>query len=127
MLRLSFAVLSIGLLACGDDGGTTPQVDAPVTTATVEAVTCPATPDAAVTTNAGGTAFEPATTTISVGQVIEFTMPSTHNVVPNAAGGTTDPGLTVNFNETKCLKFTAAGTFHFKCNPHGFAGSVTVQ
>lgn len=127
MLRLGLAVLSIGLLACGDDGGTTPpQVDAPPNnTATVEAVTCPATADAAITTT--GSAFDPASTTISVGQVVQFTMPSTHNVVPNSAGGTTDPNLTVNFSETKCLKFTAAGTYHFKCQPHGFTGSITVQ
>lgn len=127
MLRLGFAMLSIGLLACGDDGGTTPQVDAPNNTAAVKAVTCPATADAAVTTNAAGTAFEPASSTISVNGIVQFTMTSSHNVVPNSAGGMTDAGLTVNFGETKCLQFTTAGTYHFKCNPHGFAGSITVQ
>jgi plastocyanin len=40
---------------------------------------------------------------------------------------TTDPGLVVNFSETKCLKFTAAGTYGFYCGPHGFSGTVTVQ
>lgn len=126
MLRLGFAVLSIGLLACGDDGGTTPQADAPPNnTAVVKAVTCPATADAAVAT--AGNAFDPPTSTISVDGIVQFTMDATHNVVPNAAGGMTDPGLTVNFGETKCLQFTAAGTYHFKCNPHGFTGSITVQ
>jgi plastocyanin len=40
---------------------------------------------------------------------------------------TSDSGLHVNFNETKCLKFTKQGTFGFHCGPHGFLGTITVQ
>ena len=39
----------------------------------------------------------------------------------------TTGGLAVNFAETKCLMFTAPGTYNFKCSVHGFMGSVTVQ
>ncbi len=53
-------------------------------------------------------------------------MHSEHNVVPNTTG-MTDAGLMVNLNETKCLMFTKAGTFNFKCGIHGFEGAVTVQ
>ena len=38
-----------------------------------------------------------------------------------------DPGLNVGFGATKCLRFTAPGTFGFHCTPHGFAGTVTVN
>jgi plastocyanin len=53
-------------------------------------------------------------------------MPSNHSVVPDTSAET-DTGLRVGFSETKCLKFTVAGTFHFKCDPHGFMGTITVN
>jgi plastocyanin len=33
----------------------------------------------------------------------------------------------VDFGATACLKFTAAGSFPFKCEPHQFVGTVVVQ
>jgi plastocyanin len=68
----------------------------------------------------------PKTLSISVGQVVKFTMPSTHNVIP-AMLGTTDAGLMVGLNQTKCLMFTKASVFNFQCGPHSFVGTITVQ
>ena len=127
LVRASLALL-FTLAACSDSSSTpdaASQSDAAA--ATVTTVTCPATPAATVTATDGiDTTFSPKMTSITVGQVVKFTMPSTHNVVPNPPS-MTDPGLMVNFNETKCLMFTKAGTFSFKCGPHSFAGTVTVQ
>jgi plastocyanin len=52
-------------------------------------------------------------------------MSTTHNVVPTTT--MSDPGLNVPFGGTKCLMFTKPGTFKFKCAPHGFSGTVTVN
>ena len=126
--RLSLALL-IPLAACGgsDDNSKNPdaavQVDARA--ATVMEVTCPATVPITVTVVASQYAYTPGNSPIPVGGIVMFTMGPDHNVVPNVSGS--DPGLVVNFNQTKCLKFTAAGTFGFHCQPHGFQGSITVQ
>jgi plastocyanin len=98
-------------------------IDAPQ--ATVVAVTCPTTPDATVTTS--GFAYMAAQTTISVNQIIKFTMPpgTNHDVSPDATGS--DPGLHVDFNAIACLQFTHTGTFGFHCSIHGFTGSITVN
>jgi len=67
----------------------------------------------------------PTALTIAVNDVVEFMMASNHNVVPDAT--MSDTGLHVNFGETKCLKFTVAGEFHFHCQPHGFHGVITAN
>ena len=121
LVRTSVALL-ITLAACSDSSSNTPDAAA----ATVTTVTCPATPAATITAMDGTNAFMPTGVSISVGQVVKFTMPGTHNVVPNPLKPT-DAGLQVNFNETKCLMFTKAGSFGFYCMPHGFPGTVTVQ
>jgi plastocyanin len=134
------------LAACGgDDGGTSPidakgidakVIDAPVVdaqivdapidaAATVVAVTCPTDP-VPPTITTGSNVFTPDNVTIAQDEIVKFVMPSIHNVVPDTTLPT-DPGLRVDFNETKCLQFTALGTFNFKCQPHGFKGHVTVQ
>ncbi len=122
-----FAIAALVLAACGGsdsktpDAGKTPDAAG---AATVSAVTpCPATPDATVMTS--GFAYSPMATTINMGQVVKFVMPAEHNVVPNTT--MSDPGLMVNFSETKCLRFTQTGTFGFHCAPHGFTGTVTVN
>ena len=115
MLRLSCAALL--LAACGGNNAT--QTDAPAG-ATVAAVSCAGiTPAASITTT--GNAYTPATAAISVGGVVQFTMPSIHNVI------STTPGLAVDFGATTCLRFTAAGTYNFKCSVHLFTGSITVN
>ena len=140
LMRRIFASLlasSCALVACGDDGGSTPPIDAPAT------VDAPATIDApAVTTvvevpcagatiasevTAPGFAFTITDSTIAVDAIVRFTMPGSHSAVSGSPAGTADGKFTVSFNETKCLRFTAAGTYPFWCNPHQFTGSLTVQ
>ncbi|MEO7735421.1 MAG: hypothetical protein ABIY55_30995 [Kofleriaceae bacterium] len=99
-------------------------IDAPPTVSSIETVTCPASGGPVVMASSG--TFNPSATTIAVNGIVQFTMPNSHSVVPDNSAAT-DPGLLVDFNETKCLKFTKAGTFNFKCNPHGFKGAITVN
>lgn len=125
-------LVPIALAACAGSAPANPdaapadaRIDAPPPT--VLAVTCPATPDKTISAIDGNdTTYTPSSVTIVVNQIVKFTMPSSHDVVPNTIG-TSDPGLTVNFNETKCLMFTKTGTFGFHCGPHTFAGTVIVQ
>ena len=119
--------LILGLLvACGGHDSTPMKNDAAVDAgpATVMEVAC-ATPAATIITTDAVFAFQPQSVTINVGQQVKFTMSSEHDVESNTSGG--DAGLFVDFNTTKCLVFTKAGTFHFHCGPHGFMGSVVVQ
>lgn len=92
----------------------------------VIAVTCPATPAATVMTMNGATTYMPPQTTIGVNDIVKFVMSTEHDVEPNPLT-TTDPGIMVNFGETKCLQFTQAGTYGFYCGPHGFVGTITVN
>jgi plastocyanin len=128
----SLACALILLAACGDDGGGMAMPDAPKSidapSATVTEVDCATvTPAATVTTTDASFMFMPMATTISVGQVVKFTTSLSHDVVPNPAAAKTDPGITVGFGKTACLKFSATGTFGFMCMPHGFVGTVTVN
>ena len=100
-------------------------IDAPPPPATVIAVTCPAPPAKTITADNDKDFYMPSSVTITVGQVVKFTMPSNHNVTPDDT--MSDPGLSVNYSETKCLMFTRKGTFGFHCVPHLFTGTVVVQ
>jgi plastocyanin len=124
----TYALTALLLAACGgDDGGTMTMIDAPTQSMNkVQAVTCPTTADAMVTSSNTASSYTPASQTVPVNAVVKFVMPSTHNVAPNTLT-TTDPGLSVGFGETKCLKFTQAGTFGFFCTAHSFTGTITVQ
>jgi plastocyanin len=120
--------LVVVLAACGGDDGGGPA-DAPnegSANTVAEVNPCPATPDAIVTTDNTSFAYMPMATTITQGQVVQFVMSSDHDVAPNTQVNT-DGGLRVGFGATKCLRFTASGTFGYKCTPHGFAGTVTVN
>jgi plastocyanin len=126
MLRLAFALAAAS--AC-DSGGTTTTADAPRdmgSTNKVLTVTCPTTADAMVTTTNLVDAYSPPTTMIPATGVVRFVMSSFHDVKPNTLTST-DPGLTVGFGETKCLRFTQAGTYGFFCSSHSFAGTIVVQ
>lgn len=68
--------------------------------------------------------YMPAATTITVDQVVKFTMNGLHDVAPIAP---TDTDLVVPFGEERCFKFTTTGVARFKCTPHGFTGIVTVN
>jgi len=124
--RLSFVfVVSTVAAACGgDDGnsGTDAGTDAPASTV-VRVDPCPGTTDATVITTAANV-YMPMMTTISQGQVVKFTMNAAHDVAPGTGG---DPNLVVPLGGERCYRFTAPGTFNFKCTPHGFTGSITVN
>lgn len=126
------ALLISLLAACGDDGGTGTPIDAAGSNvdsapAKVVTVTCPATPAATVTTTNTVDAFVPAATTIPVGGVVKFVMSSLHDVAPNPIAAMSDPATVVDFGQTKCLRFDAAGTYGIYCTTHSFAGTITVQ
>ena len=102
------------------------RVDAPPDAmAHVLTVTCPSGTLPTITTIDSLFAYTPMAVTIAKNAIVKFTMSPGHDVVPDDATG--DPGLIVDFGETKCLKFTTTGTFGYKCAPHGFKGSVTVN
>ena len=123
------------LAACGGDdngkmidaaGSGSGQHDAAA--ATVQMVTCPATPMFTVMTS--GFMYSPTSTTIAQGQVVQFVMPAEHDAEPGhfaTDSAIADPGLSVGFGATKCLMFTQAGTYGFHCGPHHFDGTIIVQ
>lgn len=119
---LCFALV---LAACGGGGdGDDVPADTAAPTSTIEVVT-PCTGESAMVITDGTFKYQPAATTITAGQIVKFVMDSSHDVAPKTTSD--DSGLRVGFGQTKCLKFTTAGTFNFKCTPHGFSGSITVQ
>lgn len=124
------ASLLVGCAGEGGGGGVTPMpdaaiaIDAPASTVT-EVTPCPATADALVTTRDDAYVYMPATTTITAGQVVRFETSLYHDVAPLPP--MTEAALTVGFGASRCLRFTAPGTFRFKCTPHGFSGTITVN
>ena len=130
MTRLAMCMVIVAACGGSDDksiDAAAAQQDGPAA-ATVQTVTCPATPDATVMTS--GFAFAPMSTTITQGQIVQFVMPSLHDVVPGhhvPDATIADPGLSVGFSETKCLMFTQSGMYGFHCGPHQFDGTVVVQ
>ena len=129
--RIIFAASLIGVGACGGNDAKTPDaaqpgVDAPA--ATVQTVACAGmTSSATIIADDTAFLFQPVSSTISQGQIATFTVAGDHPVGPDAAAGMTDSGLKAPGGSTTCLKFTATGTFHFKCTIHGFKGSITVN
>jgi plastocyanin len=129
MQRLAFVLLA--LAACGgDDNNSMPDaqvsIDSPALA--VQAVTCPATPDATVITMNSN--YMPMSTTISQGQVVRFMLEASHDAEPGhvpSDSTVADPGLHVGFGETKCLMFTQTGMYGFHCGPHMFSGTIIVQ
>ncbi len=124
LIRASLTTL-VMVAACSTSSSSSSPDAATAGPPTVMAVTCPATPAASIMTMDDTNAFMPSTASVSVGQIVKFTMSSTHDVVPDTT--MSDPGLTVDLNATKCLQFTHAGTFGFHCGIHGFTGMITVQ
>lgn len=141
---LSIALISV-VAACGGDDDTTPPIDAPVgldgspgdapvspdaasvdaAPSVVQEVAC-AGATIASEVSAPGFSFTITQASVPVNSVVRFTMPGSHSAVSGETAGVDDGQFTVSFNETKCLRFTAAGTYGFWCNPHGFTGSITV-
>lgn len=124
--------LAFGLVACGSEGSTGKDAavasdakvsdakvaDAPAAIAT-EVACAGATITATVT--APGFAYSPNAVSIMRGQTVRFEMPGSHDV--NSGG----KGFDVGFGATKCFTFSVAGAYTFKCTPHQFSGTITVQ
>lgn len=126
-IRSLLAISVLTLAACSDDGGggtpDAPRVDAPA--ATVIAVTCPATPAETIRTQSSS--FDKPNVTISQGAIVQFVSTATHPVAPFPTGVDTDPGIVVAEGQTKCLMFTATGTFKFICKTHSYLGTIVVN
>lgn len=120
MRSLLFVIPCLALVACGDDGGSTPPIDAPGGAAATRVECATVTPT--VTVTAPGFAFEPENATIAVGQVVAFDMPATHSAVSDTAGL-----FNATFNTTTCYRFDRAGTYPYHCDPHQFPGTIVVQ
>lgn len=122
--RISFVLVSL-LAACGgDDGGNNDgmsMIDAPPASI-AEVDPCPGTVAETITTLGG--AFDKPAVTITQGQVVKFVSTSTH---PIGAKPGTDATLNVPEGQTKCFRFTMAGTYNFQCKTHGYAGVLTVN
>jgi plastocyanin len=119
---ISFALISFAA-ACGGDDGNTPMADAPPAATIVRVDPCPGTPDATVITTSANM-YMPMATVITQGQVVKFTMNAAHDVAPNGAAST---GLVVPLGGDRCYRFTSPGAYPFKCTPHGFTGTITVN
>jgi len=124
----SLAML-ITFAACGGSDPAT-VADAAVDGAapSVRTVTCPpgVVPTVTATASTQNATYMPMSTTISVGGIVKFVMPSAHNVAPNPLRST-DAGMHVDFGATACLEFDKAGTFNFMCTAHSFQGTIVVQ
>jgi len=120
---LLVAIAISGGVGCGDDGGTKTPDAAPIPS-NIDVVTCAGGEQGPITTVNLTFAYMGTPLTITAGQTVKFMMGTSHNVVPDVGN---DPGLTVDFGETKCLKFKLAGDYNFHCAPHAFKGKVTVQ
>jgi plastocyanin len=119
-MRFAFSILLV-VAACG---GSSSSTDAP-SQSSVQPVICPAAPAQTVTVTGTTTfAFSPMTFTINVNDVVHFNTTSMHPVA-SGAGGVADGKFSTNGDA--CFKFTAAGTFPFFCQVHGFTGAVTVH
>lgn len=116
---------------CGNDGGGGGDagvdgavIDAAGDAAMIDAgpqtvfeVMCPEMIEAQVVTIDNPNQFSPETLEIGVGGVVRFVTSSRHDVAPRP-GMPSDVGLVVDFEEAKCLQFTQAGSFHYRCRPH---------
>jgi plastocyanin len=128
-VRSLLAISVLALAACGDDGGdgpvdARPGIDARV--ATVVAVTCPAQPAETIRTQLSS--FDKPSVTISRGAIVQFISTATHPIGPfNGDQSMTDPGIVVPEGQTKCLMFTASGTFKYICTVHTYLGTIVVN
>lgn len=116
------------LAACGGGDDPPAGIDAPgsidAAPPTVVTVT-PCVGEAITVDSTAGFAYVPRDSNITQGQIVKFVNRSDHDVAPLPP--MTDSGLRVPLGGTACLRFTATGTFNFKCTPHGFSGSITVN
>ena len=116
MKRLAFVLL---LSACTSPS---PEADdaADAAPTGVTRVDCAgATVAATITTS--GFAYAPAEVTIAAGDVVEIHPSSSHDADAD------DGSFHVGFGEDACLRFDAPGEHVFRCTPHQFTGTITVE
>ncbi len=125
------AVLAaLALVACGggDGGGGNDAAPSDTAQSSVMVVT-PCAGEAAMIQSLA-TRFEPMSVTVTMGQIVKLVAePSgsdSHDIKP-ALSGNTDPALVVGSGQSKCFRFTAPGTYNFRCSIHGFVGSIVVN
>ena len=124
LTRSTFLLLFLFLFAScggGGGGGTAPP-------STVQGVACGT---ASATVSASTTSFDPASVTISVNQIVQWT---NNSLVNHTVTRTTQPAgasfdVALNNNTSVCLKFTEVGGYDYYCKNHGptMDGSVTVN
>jgi plastocyanin len=133
MTRLSpflLLVCATAVVGCGGEGdgaddsidaGTIVSFDAPPGGAGVTEVSCSG-GTIAVTVTTPGNRFDPMSSTIQRGQIVRFDPAAGHDVASDS-GGLFDVG----FGGEGCFRFDDAGSFGFRCTPHGFRGTIVVQ
>jgi plastocyanin len=127
-MKAVIAVLALAACGGGGDGGgdDAPDPDGPVTPSVMVVTPCAG---ETATIESLASRFDPASVTISMGQIVKISagqVSDDHDIAP-ALSGTTDPALEVPGGQERCFRFTATGTFGFRCTIHGFVGSVVVQ
>lgn len=128
-IRSLLAISALALSACGggDEGANPdapkPPMDAPA--ATVMTVTCPATVADTITTQS--ISFDKPNVTVTRDAIVRFVSTAGHPIGPTRDGIMSDPGIRVPEGQTRCLRFTATGTFKFICTAHDYLGTITVN
>lgn len=119
---LRFAMLALAACSGGGDDDDTPPTDGPAVGKVMEVTPCAGETATIMTLD---TRFDPMTATITKNQIVKFINDPGHDIKPN--GTMTDAALLIGDGQTKCFKFTATGTFGFRCAIHGFVGTITVN
>lgn len=119
------SVMATALVGCGSDSPGTLDAAKVVDGAAAFTSEVPC-GGATVTTTVTAPAFAytiSPSSSITVNQVVKFEMVAgtSHDVNSNGKGFDT------GFGVTKCFKFNVAGSYTFKCTPHGFTGTIVVQ
>jgi plastocyanin len=77
--------------------------------------------------NDQGTGFSPASVSLKVGDIVEWSVTGT---VPHNVMFTEDPNVSIDLlqhGDTWQVRFTRPGTYHYHCTFHGESGTVTVR
>jgi plastocyanin len=91
----------------------------------VSMVQCPGQPDLDISAATG--AYVPMTATIDVNDIVRFTPGDPGHDMVSGTQPNADGLFDTVAGDTVCLRFSAAGTFPFFCQVHGFTGTLTVQ
>jgi plastocyanin len=121
-LALTLAALLLAS-ACASDARDTGDDDVAGPDAGPSSVTrvdC-ASADIAATITTSGFAYTPTAVTVGVGDVVEIHPSGSHDAVAD------DGSFDVGFGEDACLRFDAPAAHTFRCTPHQFTATITVE